>query len=948
MKNFRSLMTILTLTFVYLVLSSPAALAANIVIDKQAGPAEPGLFHTPNYANDAACIQAALDYSKSGDTITIREGDYYVTKGIYQKNKSLNITGEGKVTLYVQTSAKESNDIYFGGSQITSKTLYTKADKGSSQVVLTDASQVRQNDLIKIWKNVQWCPLNYPDNYPDQMTGEIYAVKSVNGNVVTLNQPLLRDYSLPETVQIEVYRPVQVNIKNIRLEDTGVTTSHHGLTMQYCKDSSVTDSWFNNSGFGAVCLYSCFNVSINNNEIYNCLKPGSGYGVNAASGTAFVNIEHNHIENCRHAITGNSAELKSLNRDIFIVNNTLIGASITGSNVVDAHADTINFVVTGNKIYPQITSDTLYYCELIDYRWPQELPFYFAFSDGTQQSIFSNNEVFGGYGGIFERGAVGNGVHIYENNTFNGMLGNMYEGGNGIDDMLIIRNNIQNSGTHGIIFPFEGSFRNIIINGNTFSNLSHQGVYQKFLISGVNLTISDNTFENIKPEGVYIDGNSFKNGAVKIENNTLINVSTSNSSSGITIKNVQNAEISGNQILTPPKDSGETAVSEIEVSDNRLREASPDIVYQSSPFIDVGGMNNVRYRDIMWSNLSDYTNDSQVDNAILSLYWYYPAGKSRPEDTVIEIYRPASSWNTSYVSWNKRDKDIAWKNAGGDWYDKNGVLQGGTPYATITIKGSTLPDNRYYELDVTDLVKEYVSGKYENTGLLIKARIENNNNYVAFYSNDWTNEDQKPKLTITKKVPVMTLNATLIGATDNRLREASPNVIYQASPFIDVGGMNNVRYRDVVFFDLSEYTGASMSDATLSFYWYYPAGKSRSQDTIVEVYRPASTWNPGYVSWNMKDKGIAWKNPGGDWYDKNGILQGDIPYATITIKGNTLPDNRYYELDVTDLVKEYVSGKYENTGFLIKARNESNNYIAFYSNDCGNESQVPELQLVYS
>ncbi len=233
-------------------------------------------------------------------------------------------------------------------------------------------------------------------------------------------------------------------------------------SMQYCKDSSVTNSWFNNSGFGALCLYSCFNVSVNNNEMYNSLLPGSGYGVNVASGSAFVNIDHNHIENCRHAITGNSAELKSLNRDVFIADNTLIGANITGSNVVDAHADTINFVVTRNKIYPQISSDTPYYYAFADYRRTQDLPYYFAFSDGTQQSIFSNNEIFGGFGGIFKRGGVNNGVHIYENNTFDGISGNMYEGGNGTDNTLIIRNNTQNKGMHGIYFPFQGSFRNII------------------------------------------------------------------------------------------------------------------------------------------------------------------------------------------------------------------------------------------------------------------------------------------------------------------------------------------------------------------------------------------------------------------------------------------------------------------------------------------------------
>ncbi|WP_141706457.1 disaggregatase related repeat-containing protein, partial [Methanosarcina sp. A14] len=47
------------------------------------------------------------------------------------------------------------------------------------------------------------------------------------------------------------------------------------------------------------------------------------------------------------------------------------------------------------------------------------------------------------------------------------------------------------------------------------------------------------------------------------------------------------------------------------------------------------------------------------------------------------------------------------------------------------------------------------------------------------------------------------------------------------------------------------------------------------------------------------------------------------------------------------LVKEYVSGRYENTGFFIEARSESDNYIAFYSADCENMSQVPKLNLVY-
>lgn len=77
---------------------------------------------------------------------------------------------------------------------------------------------------------------------------------------------------------------------------------------------------------------------------------------------------------------------------------------------------------------------------------------------------------------------------------------------------------------------------------------------------------------------------------------------------------------------------------------------------------------------------------------------------------------------------------------------------------------------------------------------------------------------------------------------------------------------------------------------------------------------------------------MPWKNLGGDLYDKNGVFQGSTPY-TITISGDEVPDNHYYDLNVTELVRKYASGKCENTGFLIKAHQEDENYIAFHSSN---------------
>ncbi|MCB5288278.1 MAG: hypothetical protein LHW64_10825, partial [Candidatus Cloacimonetes bacterium] len=529
MKTSKTYLTVFALAFFCFILCGPAALASNIVIDDDAQPAVSGLYLTSNYPDDAACIQAALDNAKSGDTITVREGDYYITKRIYQKDKSLNIIGEGEATLHLQTAEGNVNGLYFSGSKITTQSLSANAQEGSSQVILSDASQVRQNDLIKIWKNVQWCPLDYPD----QMTGEMYSVQSVNGKVVTLNQPLLRDYKLSETVQVEIYRPIEMHIKNIRVQDSGATTHHEGLAFKYCKDSSVTDCWFKDSGFAAVSLYSCFNVDVNNNEIYNSILPGSGYGVGVWSASAFVDINNNQIENCRHAITGNTDERKALNRDVEIYENKIIGANIETSHAIDAHPVTISCTVTKNKIYLK--------------------PTFYAFNDGAQQSVFSENEVYGGYGAVIRRGSVNGGSHVIKDNYIDGTsLSCTYRAwGSGIGESLVIENNNQQGGRYGVYLSSEQpeSFRNIIISGNRFSDLSDQGVYQKFLINGVNLEISDNTFENIKKEGIYLDGNSYTNGDVEIQNNNLINVYPSHPGSEIIIKNIQGASVSGNQIL---------------------------------------------------------------------------------------------------------------------------------------------------------------------------------------------------------------------------------------------------------------------------------------------------------------------------------------------------------------------------------------------------------------
>ena len=95
------------------------------------------------------------------------------------------------------------------------------------------------------------------------------------------------------------------------------------------------------------------------------------------------------------------------------------------------------------------------------------------------------------------------------------------------------------------------------------------------------------------------------------------------------------------------------------------------------------------------------------------------------------------------MTWNNRNYNTPCTNKGGDCYDRTNAAQGNAPYSLLTFEASVLPDNRYYDLDV----QGYVNDTYSNTGFFLKAKDENDN-YIAFYSSEWSNASQRLKLII--------------------------------------------------------------------------------------------------------------------------------------------------------------------------------------------------------
>lgn len=195
-------------------------------------------------------------------------------------------------------------------------------------------------------------------------------------------------------------------------------------------------------------------------------------------------------------------------------------------------------------------------------------------------------------------------------------------------------------------------------------------------------------------------------------------------------------------------------------------------------------------------------------------------------------------------------------------------------------------------------------------------------------------------------VKVKQITSILYPVFNNRLKQATPDVPLKTYTYSDVGALGGSVYRCLEYFDLSEFDNKVIDKAELKLYWYFPENKTRANDTIVEVYRP-DTYTAIYATWNNKNKTQKWEVPGGVWYDSKGTKQGRVPYADIKFSKGKVPTDSYYSLDVTELVQQYATGVYPNTGFMLRAKDENNNYIAFYSGNIQMTNKKLTLVVTY-
>lgn len=150
-------------------------------------------------------------------------------------------------------------------------------------------------------------------------------------------------------------------------------------------------------------------------------------------------------------------------------------------------------------------------------------------------------------------------------------------------------------------------------------------------------------------------------------------------------------------------------------------------------------------------DLSSVPKDQDINSAVLSLYC---TEDNASTGSNAMVYMPKADWVQSEADWFEYSEGNKWNKEGGDI--------GLKALATFEVKNDAT--DSWFEFDLTETIKEYVSGEKENRGFIILLDDVDN---LYLESSEAENESQRPKLTIfTGETSVVAVSKSALNSFD--------------------------------------------------------------------------------------------------------------------------------------------------------------------------------------
>ncbi len=337
--------------------------------------------------------------------------------------------------------------------------------------------------------------------------------------------------------------------------------------------------------------------------------------------------------------------------------------------------------------------------------------------------------------------------------------------------------------------------------------------------------------------------------------------------------------------------------------------------------------NPSNHRSLIEFDLSFIPVGSAVSSAYLSFYWNTTSqnpghsNMSGPNNAILSAI--TSPWSEYTVTWVNQP--------------------GTTTLHQALLPASTSNNQDYLNIDVTDMVQDFVNSPTTNYGMMIREATESAYRSLVFASSDNVDPNLHPKLELTyapNKTTCLNLQYSNCEGVDALIGDCilagydtlnfGDNPEFDALSWTYSGTRTDLR--SLIYWNLSAIpTNAVVNSATLNLFWNPNSANTghsnQSGQNNAEALKITSPWSENTLTWNTQ--------PTTDTLHK--VL---IPASTSI--------QQDYAIDVTNLVQDMISTPSTNYGLMIKLINE--NYfrsLIFCSSDHPDPARHPRLDICY-
>ena len=307
--------------------------------------------HTDGKLPNDSLLNAVLEsIGTSGAKIIFPIGTYLFHNAITLKNDVFILGESADSTIFIFDLETEDHNIKITGSEsgISSK-LTSDVLRGSAEITLESASEFNQGDIIRIIDNDTE---KITSSWAKKSTGQIIKIISVQGNVVTLGNPIHRDYSVSNDAMIIKLNVVSnCAIENIQITNKSqITASYANIFMNYAHNIRMKCIKSIDCNFAHVDIRNSFKVDIEGSYFTKAFDYGDGgraYGVMIQQNSSHCLVMNNIFKKLRHAMIFQSGA----NGNVFAYNYSLEPYWTDVSLPSDAAGD---IVLHGNYPYANL------------------------------------------------------------------------------------------------------------------------------------------------------------------------------------------------------------------------------------------------------------------------------------------------------------------------------------------------------------------------------------------------------------------------------------------------------------------------------------------------------------------------------------------------------------------------------------------------------------------